>query len=575
MTLIFALTLSAQCFAQSPIPLWSKVYGNTNWDYTQSSIPTLNGGFIFIGTTQALSITSTDVWIVKTNAVGNIEWQRTYGGSKEENWAYSTIVQTADSGYVFTATTFSNNGDVVGNTDTINGNIWIVKISSAGVIQWQKCVGGSENDISTSIRQASDGSYFVSGTTNSIDGDFSDNHGYQDAFVIKLTSNGTLLWSKCYGGSNSESATKAILTSDGNLLIVGDSYSSDGDVPSNHGLMDGWVFLIDPSGMLVWSRIFGTSGFDVFCSALETSSSYLIVGLIADNSDDGWIVKLDKQGNFLSQKKLGGSNSDVIYDIVPTNQGRYLLVGSTSSNDGDVSGNHNTNGTPDGWAVEVDTLFNMKGQKCLGGTDYDVLFSVIKVGNDFLLTGVTYSNDGDIVGFHGGSDVWVVKLALVSIPLAIKDVHFTASLQRDLVRTTWSPIIEYSDYEVERSNDGIHWELKDKTITGRYDDRNPFTGISYYRLKAYKIDGKFEYSDIVKIFYHNVSIKVLSTITNATCTVSGLPANSVVLVFTLEGKLLFSKAAKGSMMDIDLSRYPSSIYIVKVGNDFTVEVVKQ
>ncbi len=569
LTLILAFTVDTQCFAQTPAILWSKTYGGSNQDYTQNSVKTSDGGSILAGM-QDDSLYHRDILVIKSDNLGNIQWQKTFGGSNYDD-AYS-IIQAIDGGYIFTGATASTNGDVIGNTDSIDGNIWVVKINQSGIIQWQKTFGGSSSEGNTFIREAADGSCFVSGTTNSNDGDMSGNHGLGDIFITKISSGGILLWSKCYGGSDYEMATKSIVTSNGGLLLMGYSYSSDGHFPSNQGDMDGCALEINASGDVVWSKTFGTAGFDDLNSAIETPVSYLLVG---QKNEAAWIITVDKSGNFLSEKTFGGSYSDCFFDIVATPQGGYVLSGATMSDDGDVSGNHNIPGSDwDSWLVVLDSSLNIKSQKCLGGTSAEMLFSIIKVDNDYLLTGNTYSSDGDINDYHGGGDIWVVRIALIYIPLAIKDVRFNATLEGNLVKNTWTTLPEYSAYEVERSLNGTNWQMVNKTIIGRYDDKDPLTGISYYRLKAYKPDGKFEYSNIIKVSYHINTIKVLPTITTARCIISGMSANTAVQVFTSDGRLLFSKTATGSSMDIDLSRYPSALYVVKV-NEVSVKVLKQ
>ena len=111
-----------------------------------------------------------------------IQWQKSLGGLRDDK-AYS-IQQTSDGGYIVAGDTYSNNGDVSGNHGS--WDYWVVKLTSSGVIQWQKCLGGSSNDQASSIQQTSDGGFIVAGGTWSNDGDVSGNHGGEDIWIVKL-----------------------------------------------------------------------------------------------------------------------------------------------------------------------------------------------------------------------------------------------------------------------------------------------------------------------------------------------------------------------------------------------------
>ncbi len=131
-----------------------------------------------------------------------IEWQKCLGGSNDD-WAYS-IQQTSDSGFIVAGYTESSNGDVSGNHGDYD--YWVVKLNSSGDILWQKCLGGTNVDQAFSIQQTSDGGFIVAGGTFSNDGDVSGNHGNSDYWVVKLNSSGTIEWQKCLGGTDGDYA---------------------------------------------------------------------------------------------------------------------------------------------------------------------------------------------------------------------------------------------------------------------------------------------------------------------------------------------------------------------------------
>jgi len=170
-----------------------------------------------------------------------ITWQKCLGGSSDE-FARS-VHQTSDGGYIVAGDTYSNNGDVSGNHG--ESDFWVVKLTSTGSLQWRKCLGGGNWDMAYSIQQTSDGGYIVAGMTESNNGDVSGNHGDLDLWVVKLTSTGSLQWQKCFGGSSDDGAYSIQQTSDGGYVVAGGTESNNGDVSGNHGEYDLWVVKLD------------------------------------------------------------------------------------------------------------------------------------------------------------------------------------------------------------------------------------------------------------------------------------------------------------------------------------------
>jgi hypothetical protein len=158
---------------------------------------------------------------VKLRADGSLEWQKCLGGSKDDNGF--SIRQTTDRGYILTGYTHSNDGDVSGNHDPtgVTADAWVVKLSEDGMLQWQKCLGGSMDEWGRSIQQTTDGGYILTGHTQSNDGDVSGNHGGPDVWVVKLRADGSLDWQKCLGGSNMDQGFSIQQTTDGGYILTG------------------------------------------------------------------------------------------------------------------------------------------------------------------------------------------------------------------------------------------------------------------------------------------------------------------------------------------------------------------
>jgi uncharacterized repeat protein (TIGR01451 family) len=286
-------------------------------------------------------------------------------------------------------------------------------------IQWQKCLGGTGYDQANAIQQTTDGGYIVAGWTQSINGDVSGNHGGEDFWVVKLDMTGNIQWQKCLGGTGYDRAHSIQQTTDGGYIVAGHTNSNNGDVSGNNGYYDMWVVKLDYQGNILWQKCLGGTGYDRAHSIQQTTDGgYIVAGYTYSNNgdvsgnhgdSDMWVVKLDPQGNIQWQKCLGGTNWEEVWSVRQTTDGGYIVAGSTCSNDGDVSGN---NGGSDMWEVKLDHQGNIQWQKCLGGTSDDYAYSIQQTTDGgYIVAGYTRSNDGDVSGYNGGySDMWVVKL---------------------------------------------------------------------------------------------------------------------------------------------------------------------
>ena len=378
------------------------------------------------------------------NAQPEIDWQKCLGGSGIDY--PNTIIQTIDGGYIFSGTTTSVDGDVTGNNG--DRDTWVVKLSTSGDIEWQKCLGGSQSDNplgfgrSGLLIQTNDNGYLVVGATQSNDGDVSGNHGARDGWVVKLSTSGNIEWQKCLGGSSSEDISSVIQTSNGDYVLVGDgassvietqsggyfvsgwSHSNDGDVLENKGSSDGWVVKLSNNGTIEWQKTFGGSGTDMLNAAKQTSNgNYITIGYSNSNNGDVlgnhgsydiWALELTDSGAIVWQKCFGGSSWDYGYSIIQITDGSYVLTSTVNSDDGDITGHHGNSGNNSGndvWAANLSTNGDIVWQKCLGGSNSDWAYSVSETPDGgLILANDTGSNDGDVSGNQGGADAWIVKL---------------------------------------------------------------------------------------------------------------------------------------------------------------------
>ena len=167
----------------------------------------------------------------------------------------NSIQQTTDGGYIVAGGIYNNI-----HGDSLVNDYWIVKLSSTGLIEWQESLGGSKNEIATSIQQATDGGYIVAGNSDSNDGDVTGNHGDRDYWIVKLASSGSIEWQISLGGSGDDYAYSIQQTNDGGYIVAGTSNSpNDGDVTGNHGGFDYWIVKLKPD----YSLCIDAPGFEI------------------------------------------------------------------------------------------------------------------------------------------------------------------------------------------------------------------------------------------------------------------------------------------------------------------------
>ena len=399
---------------------WQKSLGGSDEELGSYIQQTNDGGYIVAG--QSSSIDGdvsgnhglTDYWVVKLTNIGTIEWQKSLGGTAED--FANSIQQTNDGGYIIVGFSQSNDGDVTGNQGFYD--CWVVKLNDIGTIEWQKSLGGSSFDAGSSIQLTSDGGYIIAGSSSSNDGDVSGNHNSQDCWVVKLSSIGAIEWQKSLGGSSADQAGFIQQTSDGGYVFAGWSLSNDGDVTGNQGYYDYWVVKLSNIGTIEWQKSLGGSYNDLPSAIQQTNDGgFMLAGTSLSNDGDVsgnhgeldcWLVKLSSIGTIEWQKSLGGSGSDRAGSIQQTNDGGFIAVGTSNSNDGDVSSNY---GETDFWVVKLSDVGIIEWQKSFGGSGIDFGVSIQQTNDGaYIVAGQSSSNDVDVSGNHGNDDYWVVKL---------------------------------------------------------------------------------------------------------------------------------------------------------------------
>lgn len=405
-----------------------KTFGGSKNDSAKSVVKTPDSGYAVFGFTQSNDgdITNKpdelfDYWLLKFDTSDNLQWQKTYGGSNNDKG--SEIINTNDGGFALFGFNESNDGDATENAGS--RDFWILKLDASGNISWQKSYGFSGADDGMSLIQTNDSGFLLTGVLDvSASGglgnskSFAKKHAGGDYWAIKLDATGDKMWSKFYGGSFTDTPNDVIQTNDNGYIIVGGSDSNDVDITNNKGSYDFWVIKISETGTLVWEKSFGGSEIDEAMAITKTNDgNFIIVGdTRSDDFDvsknngvaDLWIIKISPSGDLLWEKTLGGINFDAARSISQTQDNGYIISGNSRSSDNDLTKN---NGQNDAWVLKIDENVNLKWQKTVGGSNIDFAFSAIELNDkSIIVAGETSSNDLDIPENKGFTDLLIFKI---------------------------------------------------------------------------------------------------------------------------------------------------------------------
>ena len=416
--------------SQAPSIQWQQSYGGTNNDTPLCMRQTTDGGYVIAGYTYSNNGHVTgfqagfDFWIVKLNADGSLQWQKALGGNNFDR--ANCIEQTSDGGYIVAGYSNSTTGDI--NNNHGGYDYWVVKLSSAGVMEWQKSYGGTGDEQAFGISQTIEGGYIVTGISFSNNGDVTGNHGGGDSWNVKLNSAGTIEWQKTVGGTNKEWSYAIKQIPDGSYIVAGESNSNNGDISGNHGDIDASIYKLSSTGTVVWQKSFGGTLFDYTYDIQQTTDGgYIAVGgTYSTNGDitsnhgnrDIWVIKLTPLGAIDWQKTYGGSSYEHGSTIRQTADGGYLVTGTTSSTDGDVVGLHGPTFT-DAWLIKISNFGLIQWQRPYGGTNAESGYSGVgTIDGGYVFTSTVSSADGDATTNYGNSDFWVVKLGPDTLGMA-------------------------------------------------------------------------------------------------------------------------------------------------------------
>ncbi len=407
-----------------------KSYGGTGEDTAQAIITTNDGGYAVLGFSNSTdgdlngkTIAVNDYWLLKLDTDGNIEWTKTYGGSKDDRG--QSLVQTKDGGYALTGYAMSDDGD--GSVNKGFHDNWLLKIDAVGKIEWEKSFGFSGHDHSYDLLETDDGGIFFVGfldiTSARADGNTEKSntttlHGVGEFWGTKIDASANLQWRGYYGGSSNDRAHAVVQADDGGYVMAGFTESDDFDIDNSRGSYDYWVVKVDALGNFKWQNSFGGSGIERAQDIANTADGgYVIVGNTFSNDTDVsktkgesdiWLVKINDQGQLVWDASFGGAKFDAAQSVTLSQDGGFIIAGNTKSIDQDVNENQGEN---DIWLLKTDARGNMIWQKTFGGQGLDYGFDVLEtIDGSVILIGNSTSPDFMGLTNKGKSDAVLIKL---------------------------------------------------------------------------------------------------------------------------------------------------------------------
>lgn len=414
--LIQMISFSQKSTAEAPCVEWMIKIGNSDLNTEKSIQQTTDGGYIVIGNTysnegEGMSHHGgSDIWVLKLTNRGEMQWEKTLGGSKDE--FASSINQTKEGGYIIAGTTMSIDGDITNKIEENGTDYWVIKLVANGNIQWQKVFGGDSYDDATDVQETADGGFIVVGSSRS---NFKNEkrEGLLDGFndenwVVKLDKNGNLKWQKLFGGKGYESPQSIQQTTDKGFIIVGFANNNTISSASNYNFS---IIKLNEAGDIQWQKSLGGSNDDYANCVQQTKDGGYIIGGTTQSIDgdvinttgggkDFWILKLNSIGDFLWQKAFGETANDELYSLQQTKDGGYIMAGSHGVKD------------IDGIAIKLDDKGNIEWKKSIGGSDYDDFRSIVQTkDNGYIIVGKSNSTDEDLKNIYSeNSGFWIIKL---------------------------------------------------------------------------------------------------------------------------------------------------------------------
>jgi hypothetical protein len=592
---------------------WQKSFGGSGNDFLQSVRLTQDGGFVLAGVSSSFgrdeknstdseaSATSDrqndkigkcrggdDFWIIKLDAAGNEQWQKTIGGMSQEK--LKSVCPTKDGGYVLGGSSASPSPSKGGEFDPEelklygekkseaygNMDYWLVKLDDKGKIVWQKTYGGIYEDELRSIEATNDGGYIVGGYSNSPESGnkTDDNKGVGDYWILKLDKEGAITWQKTIGGNQDDQLYVVHQTYDGNYVVGGNSNSSSSyeKRASNSSGTDFWVLKLGQEGEILWQETYDIAEVDVLSSLVENKDHTLLIGGFAQGqlkqsgdssgmtrkrlekgTGDYVALKITENGEELWRQSVGSEGEDLLKKVIETRDGGYLLAG-TASPIAQVAATSSKKGSIAGQNFGIQQTQNKQLQNATSEVNQaigDVQNDINKGVNDKMSSATNKINDAlgsdkdSSLKYGLNTPTGGLKLPSLASPDPSKGGEIGTS---------------YLDGLANTMN-----EKQGKKGTG--DQKKVFGSNDFWVVKLRDKDKK----EVVK-----VTIEALpNPATTFTNVIVGYDyENGTATLVDISGHILHQTNITSRTVPIDLSPYPEGIYIVNIKTNVSSDGVK-
>jgi len=482
---VFLSILIPVSFAQAPDVLWTRTYGGTGYDIAFSLQQTSDGGYIMAGRTNSYGAGSYDVWLVRADSLGNVNWARTFGGTGFDEAL--SVWQNSDNGFILTGHTNSFNADSV--------DILLIRTDPSGNDLWIKTIGGPGEQYGSSVQQTSDGGFIVSGYT------IIDSLHHSNALILNVDSTGNIIHLKEFDRGDYDYAESVIQTINGGYAFCGRT------APASVSY-DAWLVCADASGNPYCDKTFGGSNSEYGTSIQQTSDGGFIISgttySYSAGSADIWLVRTDGSGDTIWTKSFGGIGTELGESVYETIDGGFVITGYTTS----------FGSGRDIWVVRTDDSGDTLWTKIIAGSSGEQGFAIQQTQDGgYIIAGETSSYGS------GESDFWLIRLP-PETALPVELTSFTATAKENTVELNWITATETNNrgFEVERSQKSKVKSQKWETLAFvdghgtttnshaySFIDKNIAAGSYLYRLKQIDFDGTYEYSPEVEVEISSLS----------------------------------------------------------------------
>lgn len=489
-------------------------------------------------------------------------WEKTIGGEKTE--FLFDMVPTLDYGFLLAGSSVSKMKNSLNPNNLGNLDYFLWKMDKDGEEEWNLSFGGEEDDILKSITPTDDMGYILGGysKSNKNDSKSSMNKGFNDIWIVKIDIKGQILWEKSFGGKGDDLLVEIKQTKDKGYIIIGTSNTKPSEDKSSEyfGGIDFWIIKTDSNGKLEWEKSYGGIYNDI-PKTINILEDGFIIGGISNSPHSGnklkdhyggydiWILELDNKGNKIKEYVFGSENDDNLSNIIAT-KGHFIITGNTLSEGEKGNINVSTKKENDLLVIKTDAnfesveqfVYDFKGDEKLTSTH-------LLENNNLLLSGYSFDNKKRTNSYiaieiaSDGEEIWRKQLSTDG-----DDILQKSTVTRD------------GDLVLAGNSTGKNIEYK-RSVKG---------GEDYWIVKLAK-EEKSTTNEIVIEAFPNPTDGISQIVVNHEYKEGELN------IFDLNGKLLYNESIKYGMVPIDITSYPTGIYIINIKTDVyngSVKVIK-